>query len=186
MTPLTPDELAARSMQVLRRHGVRILPGMSEAELARVQDQFGFRFVAEHRAFLRIGLPAGNSWPDWRAGPELGPLLNRPVDGVLFDVRHNDRWPAGWGARPADPAEREAAARAQLARAPRLVPVHGHRYLPAAPAGEPSPVLSVMQSDVIYYGGDLLNYVEVEFAQAARRLDGLQPVPFWSELAAVS
>ena len=53
--------------------------------------------------------------------------------------------------------------RAHLARVPRLVPVFSHRYLSSDPQFKPSPVFSVHQSDVIFYGDNLLDYVAHEF-----------------------
>lgn len=75
-------------------------------------------------------------------------------------------------------------ARQHLALVPRLVPLFGHRYLTVDPAYQPSPVFSVYQTDVIYYGANILNWVEWEFEG---RKD-IEPwpatrVPFWSDLA---
>ncbi len=74
-------------------------------------------------------------------------------------------------------------ARAHLARVPILVPVFSHRYLASDPRFEPSPVFSVHQSDIIFYGDNLLDYIAHEF-----RLPPLHPsdrthVPFWSDVA---
>jgi len=64
-----------------------------------------------------------------------------------------------WGERPGDPAIAESYAREHLDRVPRLVPIYGHRYLTADPAHASSPVFSVYQTDVIYYGDNLLDYI---------------------------
>lgn len=54
-------------------------------------------------------------------------------------------------------------ARQHLIKQPVLVPVRGHRYLPAAPEPTRAPVLSVYQTDIIYYGADLADYCAYEF-----------------------
>jgi hypothetical protein len=176
-----------RAVEVLRRAGERLTPGLTDAELHDVEHRFGFRFAPEHRALLRLALPAGEGWPDWRSRDpaDLEGRLRWPVDGVLFDVRNDAFWPASWGPRPVEETAALAVARERLAAVPRLVPLFSHRYLPAAPAPDPSPVFSVHQSDVIFYGGDLEDYVQHEFwltgswsaqVPAAR-------VAFWSDLA---
>jgi hypothetical protein len=77
--------------------------------------------------------------------------------------------------------EREA--RAHVARVPRLVPVFSHRYLTSDLQFNPSPVFSVEQTDVIFYGDNLLDYVAHEFRVPPLHPSDRTHVPFWSELA---
>lgn len=181
------EDLVARALESLQSAGVQLEPGLSETELSRIEDRFGFTFGPEHRDLLRLGLPSGDlSWPDWRNGsPEdLQERLDWPIDGLVFDVHNNGFWPASWGERPPDDMEKERHARARLAGVPRLAPFFSHRYLTAGPEYRPSPVFSVYQADVIYYGEDLLDYLSQEF-----KLPPVHPsprrvhVPFWSDLA---
>jgi hypothetical protein len=51
---------------------------------------------------------------------------------------------------------------------PRLVPVFSHRYLPAEPHLSGNPVLSVYQTDIIYYGSNLKRYIAHEFGNLTR------------------
>ena len=178
-----PD-LIAQSIERLRAGGVPLDRGLSDEELARAQDRLDFAFGPEHREFIQSAVPVGKSWPDWRHDSEehLRGRLDWPVEGVLFDVQ-NGFWPASWGDRPDGEPDRVREARAHLARVPRLVPVFSHRYLSSDPQFKPSPVFSVHQSDVIFYGDNLLDYVAHEF-----RIPPLHPsdrthVPFWSDLA---
>ncbi|MFF2629832.1 hypothetical protein ACFVUN_29215 [Kitasatospora griseola] len=166
-----------------------VAPGLTERELDAVEDRFGFRFAADHRAFLAAGLPTGPSWPDWRYGdPErLREWLARPVEGVLFDVRGNGFWYPSWGSRPEDVTERERVARAALASVPQLVPLRGHSYLPSAPFGPGHPVLSVHQTDIIEYGHDLVDWLQIAVTGTPGRRDArpVFTVPFWSYFVAV-
>ncbi|MFI9118204.1 hypothetical protein ACIGW0_02160 [Streptomyces bikiniensis] len=158
-------------------------PGLTEQELDAVETRFGFTFAADHRVFLTTGLPRGSAgWPDWRDGdPEdLAGRLARPVEGVLFDVEHNRFWHPAWPSRPAETPEALRAARNELESAPRLVPVHGHRYLPGTAGGHGHPVLSVHQTDVILYGNDLTDYIHHEFAGRPSGLRAHATVDFWS------
>jgi hypothetical protein len=125
---------------------------------------------------------------DWRAPSheEIQARLDWPVDGVIFDVHNNGFWPSSWGERATEPISVERQARERLRHVPKVVPIYSHRYLPAAPAPTPSPVLSVHQTDVIYYGDDLLDYVAHEFGSPPRHPagpDAVRRIAFWSDLA---
>jgi hypothetical protein len=168
--------------------------GLTDAEFDRVEREFGFEFADDHRAFLAAGLPVNEDrghpggWPDWRHGSHeaLRAMLDQPVEGVLFDVEHNVMWDVAWGPRPADMAEALEIAGRRLAEVPQLVPVYIHRYLPAGRGTSGHPVLSVMQTDIIYYGVDLAEYIHQEFGGPG--LDRYDPrwqpratVPFWGD-----
>jgi hypothetical protein len=179
-----PD-LVAQSIERLRSGGVRLDRGLSDAEVSRAQDRLDFVVGPEHREFIQSAVPVGKSWPDWRhdSDEELRGRLDWPVEGVLFDVHNNDFWPASWGDRPDGEASRAREARAQLARVPRLVPVFSHRYLSSGPQFKPSPVFAVHQTDVIFYGDNLLDYVAREFRVPPLHPSDRTHVPFWSDLA---
>ncbi|MEU3612505.1 hypothetical protein ABZ725_09360 [Streptomyces sp. NPDC006872] len=173
-------------------------PGLTDAEFARIEHEYGFEFADDHRAFLAAGLPVNvppeegqtwsKPWPEWRSEDPAGlrQRLDRPVEGVLFDVEHNGFWCEAWGERPSDDAAAVATARLRLADAPVLVPVYAHRYLPAGRGSFGHPVLSMWQTDVIYYGLDLVDYMHQEFDEARGDVDeSWNPratVPFWRHL----
>ncbi|MFI9569630.1 hypothetical protein [Streptomyces rishiriensis] len=172
--------------------------GLTEAEFTRIEREYGFEFADDHRAFLAAGLPVNvppeegqtwsRPWPEWRGGDldSLRRQLDGPVEGVLFDVEHNGFWHESWGERPADGTLALATARHQLAEVPLLVPVYAHRYLPAGRGSFGHPVLSVWQTDVIYYGLDLVDYMHQEFDEARGEVDERwnprATVPFWKDL----
>ena len=177
--------LAEQAMTVVRAAGERLEPGLDDGEVSRVESEFGIRFVPEHREFLQLALPVGDGWPDWRSGDRtaLASSLAWPTEGVLFDVEQHAFWSRSWGARPADDGMALTVARRRLAGVPRLVPLFGHRYLPAAPHPGPAPVLSVHQSDVIYYGADLADHAAHEFGTTTASGRPRVRVAFWSDLA---
>jgi hypothetical protein len=181
-------DLVPRAIAYLKEAGVSFAPGLSALEITRIEDRFGFSFSVEHREFLTTMLPISRGWVNWRteSADALRERLNRPIDGTIFDVHNNDFWPASWGKRPTEKMQIEQQARMRLGHVPKLVPIYGHRYLPAAPAPTPSPVFSVYQTDVIYYGADLLDYVSREFGPSEPRwstMDAPRHVEFWSNLA---
>jgi hypothetical protein len=176
--------LPRRVVKRLRQAGVLLSPGLSDRELNDIEARFEFQFSNEHRQLLSLALPLGKDWVDWRSADpaELTDRLARPISGVIFDVENNAFWPTSWGERPAERAIATQIARARLADVPQLVPVFSHRYLPAGPAAHHSPVLSVHQTDVIYYGNDLLDYVAREFNVPPGHNVAPQRVPFWTDL----
>jgi hypothetical protein len=162
-----------------------VRPGLTGAELDAVEAEFAFAFADDHRALLAAGLPVGRGWPDWRDGDrdQLREWLARPVEGVLFEVVQDDFWYGGWGPRPADDDAAVTMARAGLVTAPRMVPVHSHRYLPAGRGTSGHPVLSIYRTDVTCAGADLADFLHREFGvgEATGRA-GTATVTFWSRL----
>ncbi|MEU0786468.1 hypothetical protein ABZ341_33420 [Streptomyces sp. NPDC006173] len=173
-------------------------PGLTDVEFELIEREYGFEFADDHRAFLAAGLPVNvppedgqawsNPWPEWRGGDldSLRQQLDWPVEGVLLDVEHNGFWFGGWGERPADGAAALDAARHHLREVPVLVPVYAHRYLPAGQGSFGHPVLSMWQTDIIYYGLDLVDYMNREFDEARGEVDeSWSPratIPFWRDL----
>ncbi|MFJ5995913.1 hypothetical protein [Streptomyces sp. NPDC092370] len=108
------------------------------------------------------------------------------MEGVLLSIEHNGFSHEGWGERPADGLTALATARRQLTEAPTLVPVHTHRYLPAGRGSHNHPVLSLWQTDAMYYGLDLVDYMHQEFDEARGDVDeSWNPeatLPFWRDL----
>ncbi|MGV9425804.1 hypothetical protein ACWDO7_16170 [Streptomyces sp. NPDC003656] len=146
-------------------------PGLTDAEFEHIEHEYGFEFADDHRAFLAAGLP-----------------INVPPEGVLLDVEHSGYWHESWGERPVSPAVALERARQHLAKAPVLVPVYAHRYLPAGRGTSGHPVLSMWQTDTIYYGENLVDYIHREFDETRDEVDeGGNPratVPFWRDLLA--
>lgn len=159
--------------------------GLDAQELSEIEERFGVTFSPEHRQFLATALPTGGSWVDWRNGAanDLAAQLEWPIESVIFDVQNADFWPASWGERPADQGRPEREARTHLASVPRLVPLFSHRYIAADSDFEPSPVFSVYQTDVIYYGDNLADWVAHEFNAPPPYASDPTHVPFWSDLA---
>ncbi|MEU4090509.1 hypothetical protein [Streptomyces aureus] len=187
---------AARRLAASGRFAIG--PGLTDAEFAEIEDAYGFEFGDDHRAFLAAGVPVNGTprqgqmwerpWPEWRGGDpaELRKRLERPVEGVLFDVENNDFWYEAWGERPAADEAALERARLCLRDVPVLVPVYSHRYLPAGRGTSGHPVLSVWQTDIIYYGLDLDDYLHQEFGNGRGHTDASwdprATVPFWRDL----
>ena len=156
--------------------------GYTAAELERAQARFRLTLPSDLIELLRDRRLVGG--PDWNNEEMVRPLLAWPFEGLLFDVEENGLWWTEWGDRPDTAEERAEVLRDVLGRAPRLIPIFSHRYLPATPSHAGNPVLSVYQSDVIHYGADLDDYIDREENGWECRPwpEDLREIGFWSEL----
>lgn len=149
----------------LRARGVWVSRGLKERELQRVEEVLGTALPPDLRSFLAFAMPRGERFPNWRdpSSEAIAQRLAWPADGICFDIERNAFWLQEWGPRPGDLDEAKAVAREHVARAPLLIPIFAHRYLPARPCLAGNPVFSVYQTDIIFYGHDLPSYLENEF-----------------------
>jgi hypothetical protein len=176
------------AISALRGRDVRVRDGLSAVELDAAEARYGFQFPPDLRSFLSVALPSGDRFPDWRdlRSTALADQMVWPVEGIEFDIEHSGFWWPQWGPRPAELSAALRRARECLATVPKLIPLRGHRYLPAEPCLSGNPVLSVHQTDVIYYGRDLETWILHEFGGGVsyeQAIDGsMTAIPFWSAL----
>lgn len=157
-------------------------PGYTAGELDQAQDAFGLTFPPDLVALLRERRPARGY--DWRTDEAaIRAAMRWPLQGLLFDVEANGLWWTEWGPRPQTPAARAEVVTQIVEAAPKLIPLFAHRYLPCEPHEAGNPVLSIYQSDAIYYGADLEDYFLREFVDASRPFPSkVKPIRFWSDL----
>ena len=91
-------------------------------------------------------------------------------------MKHNAFWDNDSGPRPSDDTQREELVRQKATTLRRLFPVFAHRALAIEPmpgfdSADGNPVFSVHQTDVIYYGNDLADWLNHEFGV---------PLPTWA------
>ena len=169
--------------------------GLSESELVEIEQRFEFQFPPDLRLFLQTAIPVrvlspwrqSSDFPNWRDEPDesLRYRLEWPLDGLLFDVQYNHLWQPEWGERPSSLEDALEIARMIVKEAPKLIPVYGHRFIPAEPCLPDNQVLSVYQTDIICYGVNLPAYLRVEFDVPLP--DGIylpqqeRPVRFWQQ-----
>jgi hypothetical protein len=165
-------------------HHIEFAAGLTDDEIGRVEARFGFRFPPDLRAFLQTALPQGPQFPDWRSGDPaaLRDWLDLPRQGILFDIEHNGFWLEEWGPRPQTLEEVCRVASELIAAAPKLIPIFGHRMMPDEPHLPGNPVFSVHQTDIIYYGFDLADYLRHEFNLPGREPwpEHYRPIRFWN------
>ncbi len=169
----------------LKSRGVPFAVGLDDREIANIENRFDFRFPPDLRGFLQTGLPIGKRFPDWRSeDSNLQAIVDWPRDGILFDVEHNQFWLDEWGPRPESIDAAKQIACTHVAAAPRLIPIFAHRMMPDEPNLPGNRVFSVWQTDIVYYGSDLADYLRHEFLPNGSWILGKSPrsIRFWDFL----
>lgn len=86
--------------------------------------------------------------------------------GIEFDLQHNGTWLEAWGEPPSDIEARKAIFATDFETWPKLIPIKGHRFIRIEPVQSGHPVYSIMQTDIIYYGPTLADWLRAEFLGA--------------------
>lgn len=182
--------------------------GMTDAEVAQAEAQYGVRFPPDYRLFLQtlhttdpervqyvdrtIHAHIGRPFHDWQGGrTPIDDAMAWPLDGLLWSIEADDDWSRSWGDRPATAEARAAKVRELAAPSPPLVPLMGHRYLVGEPLVAGNPVLSVYGSDVIVYAptfgawlvAELAQMVDPSMRELAPDVAAVVPaIPFWQDI----
>lgn len=170
------------------RTGTKWQTGLTEDEIAALENNWGVKFPKDYRLFLAIlnapdrgmyatgwsddppyGLTEEGDEPsyfDWRQDNEaLDDALSWPLKGLGFDVEESSLWLPGWGRKPFLQKRALKKLEKLVEAAPPLIPLTGHRYLAAHTLDAGNLVLSVYQSDIICYASDLRNFLLLEFSE---------------------
>ncbi|XP_031093885.1 uncharacterized protein LOC115998445 [Ipomoea triloba] len=208
-TPVPPrnsllsfTNLAEKVVAHLKKSGIQVERGLSESEFARAEAEFKFAFPPDLKAILSAGLPLGPGFPDWRlsgaARLQLRACIELPIAAISFHIARNALWSKSWGSRPADPEKAIKIARNALRRAPLLIPIFNHCYIPCNPSLAGNPIFYVDENRIYCCGLDLMDFfdresslfrsiTEISSCNTSRRsLDaGRTPrwVEFWSDAA---
>ncbi len=167
----------------MKERGIEFDAGLTDSEVGCTEACFGLRFPPDLCAFLQTAFPHGDQFPNWRSGEEsaLRDWLDLPRRGILFDIEHNGFWLEEWGTPPTTLADAKRKVSELIASAPKLIPIYLHRMMPDEPHEPGNPVFSVHQTDIIYYGFDLADYLRHEFGLPGREPwpEPLRPIRFW-------
>lgn len=160
-------------VNLLKNIGINFDKGLSDEEMITIQYDFNIQFPPDLRLFLQTALPISGQFINWRAGlssimkeEEITNRINWPLEGMLFDIDNNGFWIQEWGDKPDSLDQQKEIAEHHYKLWPKLIPVYSHRYIPSDPCEDGNPILSVYQTDIIYYGYDLADYFKNEFRLA--------------------
>ncbi|KAL1333144.1 hypothetical protein HN51_061891 [Arachis hypogaea] len=163
---LSFSSLANKVATHLRNSGIQVEPGLTDSEFAIAEAEFGFTFPPDLRAVLAAGLPVGAGFPNWRASGISRQLLRcsleLPAAAVSVHVARNAMWAKTWGPRPNEQTKALCVARNALKRAPILVPIFDHCYVPCNPCLAGNPVFFIDEERMFRCGFDLSDFFERE------------------------
>lgn len=158
---------------------------LSEDEIKKIEAKWKLKFPSDYHLFLnRLHCPDRKMSGYWYVDEsnekkaDLSPTfwdwrnddaaIQRALDGVregiLFDIEHNGLWLKKWGKKPRGKKNIVEVLDKLLKKAPKLIPVYGHRFLLEKPIQKTHPVLSIVQTDIIVMGNDLRSYLIEELS----------------------
>lgn len=150
--------------------------GLAAQDVRRLEELVGGEVPWEIGLFLVLGVPAADGWWRWDDGAaERWAEWQTSVQAQVGAMVTAGVWAAEWGDRPADEAERDAAAVAGVAAAPVLLPLFEECAVPLAVAEGLStnianPILRVGAGGVEQVGVDLADWLHQRFDV---------PLPMW-------
>lgn len=177
-----------KSIDLLCLNDIDLLPGLSEVEIRKIESLYHFSFPFPLESFLKEVLPINKGFYNWRDFSKenilcITSIMEAPKN-ALTKMAKEVYWCEKWGEEPKSFKDKIEVVRTKVANAPNLIPIFAHRYMPVCNLQKP-PIISVHGTDVIYYGEDLENYLEIEFGdrkQLSIKLENIEHVPFWSDL----
>ena len=143
--------------------------GLSIDEISQIEKFYNLSFNIDHRNYLMRYVLIGGSFYDWRNDTKnnvehIKKMLNWPLEGILFDIEHNIYWPREIEIKPERITQKkDIFIKYYQENISKLVPIYGHRYMCSEPKKTGAPVYSVYQTDIIYYGDNILDYFSKEF-----------------------
>jgi len=161
--------------------------GVSSSEMASISDQLEITLPSDFKfLFENVSDPDEVlfPWSKFRI-EDYRKIIERVWSGIAFDIEHNTVWLKRWGDKPDTLAEAREIARRDFQNWPKLLPIYGSRFLPAEPSLADNPVFSIVQTDIIYYGMNLGDYLVREFCPPRPPSDWVfeRRIPIWSDFA---
>ncbi len=167
---------------------VEIQDGLTNGEIGCAEDLYGIFFPPEYRRMLEQVVPVCRGFYNWRDYSEsnvelIKNMLAWPYDSIRKEIKYID-WHPQWGDPPKERRDQQSIILQKLEKAPRMIPVYAHRYIPMLEEDE-LPVFSIYGADSICYGSDLDEYLEIEFREKQQNhinWPQVKHIPFWSEV----
>ena len=177
-----------KQYELLKKRSVLFSQGMSLKEIEETERIYSIVFPREIKRAYMFALPISHGFYNWRERKEeyvnhVKKVINRPLIELVEDADYID-WNETWGEELYGDEKKEYIKR-RMKLAPKLIPVFSHRYAISGDMNE-SPVFSINGSDIICYGKNYLQYLEIEFGQRSIkeiRSENSYYASLWSELA---
>lgn len=172
----------------LKDKGIKFDKGMSLQEISKIEKFYDISFPVELKKLYSINLPVSEGFYNWRDMSkenmkQIKQALELPLQGLQSDLESGYFWCEDWGNQPLDMKTAQNILLRKYNMAPKLVPIFSHRYIPFIPNDLNIPIFSIVQSDIIYYGRNLISYLEVEFKLKQYNNNDItgKYIDFWSD-----
>lgn len=190
-------ESRRRSEALSRSIGKKISPakfggdGATQGAIQAVQEYLGHTLAPDLLYLAERTCDPDGTCMRWMKGPsEIQAFREWVLEGLRFDVLDNGLWLASWGERPESPKDRIAKLESEFETWPKLLPLNGHRAIPASPCEAGNPIFSIMQSDIIYYGATLADWMALDLTASGHgertrpsSTAKVRHIPIWSDFA---
>lgn len=172
----------------LESKGVEFEIGLSNDEIKRIEEVFNIEFPKELKELYKIALPISKGFYNWRNFNDgnikfIKEVIKRPIKDI-YELVDEVYWCEKWGEEPNNELEKVGIIRSLLKKAPKLIPIYAHRYMPQVNMKN-IPIFSIHDTDIICYGENLTSYLEIEFGiekQSDIDYEKLTYISFWSDL----
>lgn len=176
----------------LENSNIKLNPGMTEDEIEKAEKYYNITFPKDLRDLLLNFLPVGESFYNWNDYSEdntkkIKKMIEDPICGIIYDIENNNFWMDIFGKCPDKIEDRvnKFIEYKDKGFIPKLIPIYSHRYV-VSDRDINYPIISVYQTDIIYYGINILDYFEREFDKNKKWTDKdyieINRIQFWSDI----
>lgn len=175
-------------LKVLKENNVKFEDGLTMYEISKIEKTYDFSFPKSLQELFMVALPVSAGFYNWRNKEEknvsfIKSVINQPVNDIER-MPHEIYWCDDWGEEPDDENIFISELNKKLKKAPKVIPIYSHRYMPITNEVNP-PIISIYGGDIIYMGKNLEDYIEIEFGsknQSEIDCSNIKHISFWSDL----
>jgi hypothetical protein len=186
---LKGENMYTRLIEKMSKKGVVFEKGLTKDEIKKVENQYSIIFPEELKNFYTMALPVSKGFYNWRdMSQENLFFINNAIDfprKLLYENIDDIYWPEEWDEEPSTIQDKREILINRLSKAPQLIPIYSHRYLPSIYGEIQIPIMSIHGADIIYYGENLSSYFEIEFGIKSCsdiKYDDIPYITFWGDL----
>lgn len=178
-----------KNIKLLKDRGIKFEKGLSLNELKKIETVYQIKFPNSLRIFLMEALPISKGFYNWRNLHEdnvrfIKEMIKEPILDT-YNMAEEVFWCDEWGKEPSNKELFAKEVRKRLKKAPILLPIYIHRYIPMLETEKDPPIVSIHGVDIIYLGKNLKDYFNIEFGdkkQTEIEFENILPIPFWSDI----
>ena len=178
--------------KILEDNNIQLNVGMTENEITKAEEFYGIEFPKDMKEMLMNFVPISNGFYNWNDYSDenisrIKDMIEWPYEGIIYDIENNEFWLEEFGKCPKNIEDRIQMFKKYIAenevQIPKLIPINSHRYVISGKVAD-YPIISVYQTDIIYYGSNLLEYFENEFNHTYNitNIANIKRIPFWNQI----